>query len=229
MKKLLAISTLSLSALALTPGQANALVIIDNFDTGPVFKTGSNTTFTGSSTGAPGDIISGTRDYEFEIIGGSSRNRATLSIDDTTAIPPGTPDLSISNPSNGTSITTLSYTLGSPYNLTPNGEDVFSLDILNNDRGATVEVTVNGTSFSVTTARGYTGQLTIPFSAFSPAPIFTAVNSIQLRISGPNDFDFRADNFNTRKVPEPMTILGTGFALAALPGLKKAHKNKKAQ
>ncbi|TVQ43949.1 MAG: PEP-CTERM sorting domain-containing protein [Gloeocapsa sp. DLM2.Bin57] len=42
-----------------------------------------------------------------------------------------------------------------------------------------------------------------------------------------NDDDtvrFRLVDATFEAIPEPLTILGTGFAVAALPALKKAHK-----
>jgi len=49
-------------------------------------------------------------------------------------------------------------------------------------------------------------------------------------VPGNQSFSISGQAFNpvNEIVPEPMTILGTGLALAALPRLKKAHSKKKA-
>lgn len=227
MKKLLAISTLGLSALALTAGQASAAVLIDNFNTGDIFEEVlPGNTVSGNSVPSPGDAISTERGYNFQVIG-RGRSRATLSVDGAAA-GGGIPVMSISNPAGVTSVATLTYATGGPFNLAAGGENLMAFNILSNDRGATVKLTVDGVDFEANTLPLQTGPLTVPFSAF-PGVDFTSVGNIQLQVSGPDNYDFVIDNFESRVIPEPMTILGTGFALAALPGLKKAHKNKKAQ
>jgi hypothetical protein len=232
MKKLLAISSIGLGALAFIPSQAQAFVLIDNFNTGDVFEEVKpakppGATVTGTATGNPADIISnGTRDYNFNVIG-TGRPRSTFSIDGPLA-DGGLPVLSVSNPPGVTSTPKVTYTNGSPFNLAPGREKEFKFDILNNDLGATVKLIIDGTEYTNTTAAGQVGPFTVPFTDF-PGVDFTSVGSIQLLISGPNDYDFRLDNFGTREIPEPMTILGTAFALTTLPGLKKAYSKKKAK
>ncbi len=227
MKKLLVLSTLGLSALALTAGQANAAVLIDNFNTGDIYEeVFPGSCVSGTSTPDPGDTISTTREYNF-CVTGTGRIEATLSVDGAVE-DDGAPVLAVNNPPNVTSVATLTYSTGGPFNLIPNGEDRIGFNILNNDQGATVKITLGPDSFTQLTTPGQTGPFFIPLSSF-PTVNLTSVSQIQLEISGPNDYDFIIDDFETGRVPEPMTILGTGFALAALPGLKKAHKNKKAQ
>jgi hypothetical protein len=233
MKKLLAVSSVCLGALAFIPSQAQAFVLIDNFNTGDIFEeirpaAAPGATVTGTATGSPTGIISnGIRDYSFNVIG-TGRPRSTLAVDGAPA-DGGLPLLSVSNPPGVTSTAEITYTNGNPFNLALNSESQIGFNILNNDLGATVKFIIDGVESEVIVPPTQIGPFAIPFTDFTGVD-FTSVASIKMIISGPQNYDIRIDNFGTNAiVPEPMTILGTAFALTTLPGLKKAYSKKKAK
>jgi hypothetical protein len=231
MKKLLAVSTIGLSALAFIPSQAQAFVLIDNFNTGDIFeqKTPGNSA-SGSVAGAPGDIINNSnRDYLFNVTG-SGRSNATLAVDGL-AVDGGVPTAGVSSPPNATGTAKLTYNDNAPYDLiSTDNEYLIGFDVKTNLGPATAQFTINGVPglagpYTVTPAPG---RFTVPFTDF-PAVDFNNVSSIELLLSGPNGYTLEIDNFGTNAIPEPMTILGTAFALTTLPGLKKAYSKKKAK
>jgi hypothetical protein len=232
MKKLLTLSTLALGAIALTAGPADAATLgalIDNFNSGSVAQFDiPPKTFSGSSNPGAGNSVSTLREHSY-----SSSTTGNPLLPSGFSVNGAPANFSISNAAETTATVALSYTAGGPFNLAVNGANELAFDITSNDLGATVKLTINGVVYTNTTSASQTGPFTVPFGAFAGVD-FSSVSSIVLEVSGPSDYDFTIDNFQSQgpditNIPEPMTILGTGFALAALPSLKKAHKNKKAQ
>jgi hypothetical protein len=230
MKKFLAASAIGLTALALTSGQAEAFVLIDNFNTGDIFEeVRPGRSASGSVPAAPGDIINDSiRDYEFTVTG-TGRPSASLAVDGFPD-PAQVPTLGISNPPTATSTTKLTYNDNPTYDLiSSENETLLNFDVLLNLGPATAQYIINGVPGI---AGPYTmpasGRFDVPFTDF-PGVDFNSVSSIELLLAGPDGYTLEIDNFGSRVVPEPMTILGTAFALTALPGIKKAHSKKKAK
>lgn len=223
MKKLL-ISSLALGALSLTAGQAKAAsIVIDDFNDGPTFNTLAGTAppekvFT-DTIAAPG-IVGGERTVTHTLeTAATSFNTSTLFVN-------GDADVfALDNGSGVVAEAGSSYGPGLSIPTDP-GSFVFQIPFYDAPESdpAQLTLTVNGVSFTEVIPLGET-EFSIPISAFgSPATI----NELSFVISGPAGFDIQIDQFDY-VVPEPMTIFGTGLALAALPGLKKAHSKKKAQ
>jgi hypothetical protein len=95
----------------------------------------------------------------------------------------------------------------------------FSNLITNNVGNRTITVAASGgTTFS--TAIPGTAAVTL----FDYMNSNLVGNSFDLYPTDTNNSRFRVVSATFDTVPEPLTILGTGFAVAALPALKKAHK-----
>lgn len=228
MKKLLAVSTIGLSALAFTPNQAQAFVLIDNFNTGDIIHNiippGSAS---GSVAAAPGDIINNSnRDYQYNVTG-TGRSPASLSVDGPPSLG-GSPTASINNITTSNSTTKFTYNDNGPYDLISTDEDQIGFSHILNNGPADVKFIINGVSSPTYTTTLGPGRFAAPFTDF-PGVDFNNVTSIELLLSGPIGHGLKIDNFQTSTIPEPMTILGTAFALTTLPGLKKAYSKKKAK
>ena len=226
MKKLLILSTLSLGALALTPGSAHAeLLIIDDFNNGLTDEQLSGplpSTFTGT-VAAPG-IIGGSRDIDFDLIlAENDSRRAELFIN-------GDNDtLTLSNGSSANSTVQLDYGPGLNQPISSPGDFVFPI-IANDAVDAFIAVSVNGSAPVTLPVPAPGTNLTFPNSLFGNP---TTLDSFSVLITGGVSNDVEIDQigyqFDDPVIPEPMTILGTVFVLGAIPKLKKAYGKKKAQ
>jgi hypothetical protein len=228
MKKLLILSTLSLGALALTSGSAQAaLLTIDNFNDGVTderLQGPAPKNFTQTVT-APG-IVGGSRNIDFDLTEGTNRSRrADLFINDENDT------LSLSNGNRTNSTVAVSYGPGLGQTLVSPGGS-FEFPIISSDGvGVELELSVNGSPFQSVPLGGLAGG-----NAIFPSSLFgdpTSLDSLTFKIVGSTGFDVEIDQVGYRDqlpdvLPEPMTILGTVFVLGALPKLKKAYGNKKA-
>ena len=227
MKKLLLLSSLGLATLLVAPGQAQAAdLLIDSFNNGPVDETikgnASVKTITGSVAGPEVGV---NRAYDFtQIEGSTSADRSTLFMDDDADV------LDLSNSTLANSTVTISYPgISAPVD----GPGNFVFDFIGDLSASTasVDLTINGT----TVTRNILGDTSFAPAEFGLPDDFTITEfSFTIRDVTPG-FDLVADQLgfvmddpNPPVVPEHMTILGTGFALASLPALKKAHNKKKA-
>jgi len=227
MKKLLILSTLSLGALALTSGSAQAaLLTIDDFNDGVTderLQGPAPKNFTETVT-APG-IVGGSRNINFNLTEGTNRSRrADLFINDENDT------LSLSNGNRTSSTVEVSYGPGLDLPLISPGD--FEFPIISSDGvGVALELSVNGLPSQSVPLGGLAGGTAIfPSSLFGDP---TSLDSLTFKIVGSTGFDVEIDQVGYRDeipefVPEPMTILGTVFVLGALPKLKKAYGNKKA-
>lgn len=231
MKKLLVLSTLTLGTLALTSGSANAgLLVIDDFDNGLTNETitaPAPQTYTNTVTAA--GILSGSRGIVFQKTAGTDpdgADKATLFID-------GSPDsLQIGNTTNSNSTVQINYGPAGVLNKPLVSPGSFVFPIKSNDAVPSfLELSVNGSSFVKLPIPSIPPALPGTTVSF-PSNLFgdpTTLTSLSIKVSGDAGYDVEIDQIGYEYVPEPMTILGTVFALGALPKLKKAHSKKKAQ
>lgn len=205
---------LTTALLSIVPNVANA-VIIDTFNSGTVVH----------SRLAPSETngIS----YPKEIDGISPRHYSYFSVSDEDEIllPSGfslngKPSvLAVSNAPSTSSSLTLSYS--GDFNLSPERENYLAFDVNSNDLGVNLILGINNEYFNLPVESGKTGTFQVPFASF-PSVDFTQVNSIELTVLGPTDYDFVLDNFRTEAnpIPEPSFVLAS-FTILGLIVVKK--------
>lgn len=211
MKKLLAISTLGLSAAALFAVPANAQTSIGQIDfSGRVTLPAGGNTLT-FNQGATVDVIPQDPPIP-NIFEDLELDGASVSVGTITLPPVGTTD-------------------GSATAANPLITNSVSFVATNPGDGSNVQTSPTNISAS------FEGFWTVVFDPGTPdfpagTYTFPGFLSVSTQGTGTRTVSFSGEAYDPitfTPIPEPMTILGTGFALAALPGLKKAHKNKKAQ
>lgn len=220
--------TLIAAALALASANASALVI-DDFNSGllgfpGVFATGPAGTDTDTQNGT---MIGGSRVIDLEMLEGTGTSVVTV-----IEIDPGNGVLDIANGTTERSNVTVSWSFGAT-DFTDAGQSTGLFLALPNPIDNIMELTTvlhDGTNTS-TNFRSFPDNSSgndffLPFSSFVNGIDLTAITSLTITITSPNDgLDTQIDLIETR--PTPMPEPGTAFLLSA--GLVGFWMRRKAQ